>query len=315
MSDSIVPDEIASESISAIRTALRELKSDRDQTEQFFGDMFDAMEAIRGRLLGFQGKVDSQREDLEQREGEVQRALQDIKDRANSLRQQEEEYLQSIRKVEQMDRRVTEMARDRDEACRKLDEAVEQLASMPELIELLETTQAELDASKKRLQATKRQMKELQFAAEDENRKQAGDEEVIQRLQNEKTQLEDQLRGCQRELSELKEVVAEQSEELASRRKKWSGNLGAIKGLVEEKAKQLKSEASLIGPIDEDMVFEDDTNPAGALPDSSETDPSPDDAFDDEPVEVVQQEPMTDDPVLGSVLAQLEELDGAVSAE
>ena len=285
-----IPETLSDESLEAIRSALIEVQSDREQTALFLDEMLDGMESMRQQIESHEQTLRERRDQLSRREAEMRRTLQELEERATELASCEEDLRAARHTISELQQSIVQLEAERDVARQRLDAAADELASVADVLSVLDVTQRELGEAREQLVV----LKEKAHAG-----RSAEDDAALQQAIREKEQLEAELRKSKEEIQRLNDRVRAQSDELTNLRQRWSGDLESMRDRLIERAKGIKQVVSAeSGNEDWGQRTE-----RAVLP-RNETQTSVDaaDAVAD------SGENLETDSVIGSVLAQLADL-------
>lgn len=285
-----LPDPLSVESLEAIRGALAEIKSDRDQTALFLDEMLDGMELMRQQIESHEATLRQRRDELNRREADMRRTLQELEERALELASCEDDLRAARGKIEELEQHIFQLEQERDAARQRLDAAADELASVADVLSVLDATQRELEEAREQLVTLKTEVDAGRSAA---------DEVALQQAIREKEQLEVELRKSKEEVQRLNERVLAQTDELTNLRKRWSEGVESMRDRLIERARDMKEATT--APRQADVWAEPQaSSPTRCQPSGTAEKPIP-------PTAASLETPETDS-VIGSVLAQLADL-------
>jgi len=304
------PEKVSRECLESVRSATADLQSEREQFDVFINKILDEMETVRvdlaereRQLADERIKVESHirevedlKETIEQRERAMSagesRTKQELEETQAKLWEQEncyKELTESARtaeaRLQESSERVRSFEEERDSLREKLDAATNELTQFASVLEMFESTQSELAETQNQLVQARDELDQVKLRSDSKT-----DDRVL-KLEGEKRSFESDLVQARTQMERLTKKVEDQKQQLSDHRTRWTKEI-----------KQLR------------QTFESRT------PNETSDDPESDSAvMSDEKqvnVKVEVEEPSTaqkrsksSDPVLGSILAQFEELE------
>ena len=304
------PETVSRECLQSVRSAMTNLQAEREQFDVFINKMLDEMEAVRADLTGRERQVADERINVECHIREVEGLKETIEEREQAIsadesrtKQELEETKAKLWEQENCDKELIEAARtaearlqesndrfrlleeERDSYREKLDAATSEQSQIAGVLEMFESTQSEFAETQSQLIEARDELDQVKLRSDSKI------DDRVRKLEGEKRSVESDLEQARTQVERLTKKVDEQKQQLSDHRARWTEEIKQLRQTFESRTPNEMS-ANLAC----DSAVMSDAKQANAKVEVEE--PS-----------TTQKRSESSDPVLGSILAQFEELE------
>jgi chromosome segregation ATPase len=304
------PETLSRECLESVRSATAGLQAEREQFDVFIDKMLDEMETVRvdlterERQLGAERnnveshirEVEGLKEKIEEREqaasADESRTKQELEETQAKLWGQENRYKELAEaagtaeaNLQELSDHVQSLEEERDGLREKLDTVTHELSQIAGVLEMFESTQSELVETQSQLVQARDELDQVKLR----NGSKADDR--VRKLEGEKRSIENDLEQARTDVERLTKKVEDQKQQLSDHRSRWTEEIRQLRQTFEsrthnETSDNAESDSAVIRDVKHENV-----------------------KVEVKKSSTVRKESESSDPVLGSILAQFEQLE------
>ena len=299
------PETVSRECLESVRSATEDL-----QFDVFIGKMLDEMKTVRVELAERERQLAEERINVEGHILEVKGIKETIEEREQSIsadgsrtkeklkktqaafweqENRNEELTEAVHTaeahVQESNDRIRSIEEERDSLREKLDAATNELSQIAGVNEMFESTQSELTETQSQLVQARDELDQVKLRGDSKT------DDRVRKLEGEKRSFESELEQSRAQIERLTMKVEDQKQPLSDHRTRWTEEIKHLRKAFESRTPNETS-----GNLETDSAVTSDAKQANVNVEVKE--PS-----------TPQKRSESSDPVIGSILAQFEELE------